>query len=165
MDLDHLYNDSLALLTGQGMEKDERRSFELNRTAAIGGNADAVLAMGWFYINGIGTDASISDAVAWYRRSARRGEPRAMFSLGFIAYGQKEWIDAFTWFRRASEAGHHRSLFWMGKLCWRGRATIQSRTEAMRLIHLAAKKKVPDARRALRWLTALNKIAQSRRTA
>jgi hypothetical protein len=35
----------------------------------------------------------------------------------------------------------------------------------MRLFHLAAKKKVPDATRALRWLNALNKIVKRRQSA
>ncbi len=162
MNLDRLYNDSLALLEGKGFKKDEQRSFELNRTAAIEGHADATLAMGWFYLNGAGVERSISDAITWYRRSARRGDPRAMFSLGFIAYEQKDWSEALTWFRRAADTGHHRSLFWIGKLHWRGRAVAQNRSEAMRLIHLAAKYKVPDATRALRWLGTLNKIARSK---
>ena len=165
MNLDQLYNESLALLEGKGIQKDEQRSFELNRKAAVEGHADATLAMGWFYLNGVGVARSISDAITWYRRSARRGEPRAMFSLGFIAYEQKDWCDALTWFRRAADSGHHRSLFWIGKLHWKGRAVTQSRSEAMRLFHLAAKKRVPDATRALRWLTALNKITRDNQLA
>lgn len=162
MNLDQLYNESLALLEGKGIQKNEQRSFEINCRAAGEGHADATLAMGWFYINGVGVERSISDAITWYRRSARRGESRAMFSLGFIAYEQKDWAEALTWFRRAADAGHHRSLFWLGMLHWRGRAVAQSRSEAMRLIHLAAQKKVPDATRALRWLTALNKIPKTK---
>ena len=154
----------MALLEGKGVQKNEQRSFEINRTAAIKGHADAILAMGWFYINGIGVERSISDAITWYRQSARKGDPRAMFSLGFIAYEQKDWTDALTWFRRAADLGHHRSLFWIGKLHWRGYAAKKSRSEAMRLFHLAAKKKVPDATRALRWLTVLNKITRKAET-
>ena len=158
MNLDQIYNESLALLEGREVQKDEQRAFEKNRAAAIEGHADATLAMGWFYINGVGVERSIADSITWYRRSARKGETRAMFSLGYIAYEQKDWVDALTWFRRAADAGHHRSLFWLGKLHWRGRAVVQNHSEAMRLIHLAAKKKVPDATRVLRWLTTLNKI-------
>lgn len=88
-----------------------------------------------------------------------------MFSLGIIAYERKEWNDALIWFRRAANAGHSRSLFWLGKLHWKGRAVARSRSEAMRLIHLAARKKVPDATRALRWLTALNKVARRKSAA
>ncbi|MCB1236523.1 MAG: sel1 repeat family protein [Verrucomicrobiae bacterium] len=165
MNADQLYNESLALLEGEGVAKDERRSFEFNRAAAREGLADAILAMGWYYLNGVGVEHSIPEAVTWYRRSARKGEPRAMFSLGIIAYERKEWNDALIWFRRAANAGHSRSLFWLGKLHWKGRAVARSRSEAMRLIHLAARKKVPDATRALRWLTALNKVARRKSAA
>jgi TPR repeat protein len=163
MNLDRLYNESLALLEGRGVKKDERQAFEVNRMAAVEGHADAVLAMGWFYINGVGVERSTIDAKTWYRRSARKGEPRAMFSLGFMAYEEKDWADALMWFKRAADSGHHRSQFWIGKLHWRGDAVPRSRSEALRLFHLAAKKKVPDATRALRWLTALNKASRTAR--
>ncbi len=65
MNFDQLYNESLALLEGKGIQKDEQQSFEINRKAAVEGHADATLAMGWFYLNGVGVARSISDAITW----------------------------------------------------------------------------------------------------
>lgn len=147
-----LYNESLDLLQGHGVAKDERRAFELNAEAARGGHADAVLAMGWFYLNGIGVGRDIRQAKKWYRDSARRGEPRAMFSLGQIAYDGREFAESAIWFTRASESGHARSLYWIGKLYWKGHGVDLDKKKAMRFFHRAASHKIAEAQRVLRFL-------------
>jgi uncharacterized protein len=147
-----LYNQSLDYLQGDGVSKDEVRSFALNAEAANEGHADAVLAMGWFYLNGVGVERDVERARKWYRKSARRGEPRAMFSLGQIAYNERDFSDALVWFTRASQAGHTRSLYWLGKLYWRGHGVTQDGKRALGLFHRAASSKDPEARRVLRFL-------------
>lgn len=147
----YLYNESLKLLQGHGVARDERRSFTLNAEAAKGGHADAVLAMGWLYLNAVGVERDIEKAKRWYRESARRGEPRAMFSLGQIAYEERDFSDALRWFTRASEAGHAQSLYWLGKLYWRGDGLDRDQKQAKRLFHQAATCKVAEAQRLLRF--------------
>ncbi len=148
-----LYNRSLDYLQGDGMAEDERRAFALNAEAAQSGYADAVLAMGWFYLNGVGVARDIERARRWYRDSARRGNTRAMFSLGQIAYDERDYSTALVWFRRASDAGHHRSLYFIGRHYWRGHGVGQDKKEAMRYFHRAASSKVREAQRVLRFLT------------
>ena len=148
----NLYNESLDLLRGSGVAKDEHRAFSLNSEAARGGHSDAVLAMGWFYLNGVGVERDVERAKKWYRESARRGQPKAMFSLGQIAYDGRDFSEALVWFQRASESGHARSLYWIGKLHWRGHGVEQDRKQAMRYFHQAASSKVKEAQRVLRFL-------------
>ena len=93
LQMTYLYNESLDLLRGDGVAEDPKRAFHLNADAARGGHADAVLAMGWFYLNGVGTGRDIERAKKWYRESARRGEPKAMFSLGQIAYAELQELN------------------------------------------------------------------------
>ena len=150
---DSLYCRSLDYLLGRGVPKDEHHSFVLNLEAADRGHRDAVLAMGWFYLNGVGVERDLARARRWYRDSARRGEVRAMFSLGQIAYEEHDYSEALTWFRRASDAGHHRSLYFIGRHYWRGHGVEQDKKEAMRYFHRAASQKVREAQRALRFLT------------
>lgn len=149
-----LYSDSLACLDGLHVAKDEKRAYQLNREVALAGHADAILAMGWFHLNGVGVERDVDKAKEWYRKSARRGEPRGMFSLGQIAYNERDWSDARVWFKRAADAGHHRSLFWLGKLYWRGRGVELDRQKANQLFHRAATKKVKEAQRTIRMLHA-----------
>jgi len=145
-----LYNQSLAFLEGG---RDPSRSFALNVEAAAAGYHDAVLAMGWYYTNGVGVDADMDEAVWWYKKSARQGEPKAMFSLGQLAYLRRDATEAMRWFERAAKAGHARSIFWVGKLHWHGLGVPADRKKAMRLFNEASGKGVHEAKRTLRWLS------------
>jgi uncharacterized protein len=106
-----LYAQSLDYLLGAGVAKDERRAFDLNAEAAELGYSDAILAMGWFYLSGVGVAPDCEQARRWYRDSARRSDNRAMFSLGGIAYTDDDYTEALVWFKRASDAGHYRSIY------------------------------------------------------
>src|SRR5437868_755167 len=64
-----LYQQSLDFLLGRDVAKDERRAFALNAQAAHQGHSDAVLAMGWFYLNGVGVKSDRDQARHWYRKS------------------------------------------------------------------------------------------------
>jgi uncharacterized protein len=153
MKADILYNNSLKYLKGQQCPKDEARAFSLNSEASRLGHADAVLAMGWFYLNGVGVDRNLERARKWYRDAARHGDTRAMFSLGQIAHNEGEHSEALIWFKRAYEGGHHRSGYFIGKHFWRGHGVNQDKKEAMRYFHVAASHKVKAAQRVLRFLT------------
>jgi TPR repeat protein len=147
----HLYNRSLECLEGRGVAEDSVRAFQLCEQAAAAGYRDAVLAMGWHYLNGVGVAADGESAQRWYQRSARQGEPRAMFSLGQIAYAAGNPESAMTWFERASECDHARSLYWIAKLLWRGHGTERDRSKAVTLLQQAAGRRDPEARRFLRY--------------
>lgn len=153
MDPARLYNQSLALLEGRDVPKDETRSFAANAQAASMGFRDAVLAMGWYYLNGVGVAQDVDEAKRWYRKSARQREPRAMFSLGQIAHEEGNFEEALEWFRSAKELGHARSTYWIAKLYWRGRGVAEDRRAAEALIQEAASQKDPEARRLLRFLS------------
>ena len=157
----YLYNRSLESLDGQGAPEDAQKSFLLNARAAESGMRDAVLAMGWFYLNGVGVERNVEYARRWYRKSARQGDPRAMFSLGQMAYDERHYADALVWFRRAAGKGHAKSFFWIGKLFWRGYDVPVDRKRAMALFQRAAVEKVPTAQRVLRFLSRKYYAAQA----
>jgi uncharacterized protein len=143
----------LQSLNGYKAQEDAQKSFLLNAQAAKSGMRDAVLAMGWFYLNGVGVGADAEEAQRWYKKSARQGDTRAMFSLGQIAYDGGDHAEALAWFRRAADKGHVRSWFWIGKLLWRGQGLPADKKQAMKYFHKAAAAKVPEARRVLRFLS------------
>lgn len=152
-----LYNKSLDHLQGKGVPQDSAKSFALNAEAARAGYRNAILAMGWYYLGGVGVPRDYEKAKQWYRKSARHGEPMAMFSLGRIAYIQRDFSESFQWFTRASEAGHARSIYWIGKHYWYGQSVARDTKTAMRLFHQAAGKKVVAARRVLKYLSRTEK--------
>jgi len=148
-----LYNRSLEHLGIDGHARDDAEAFKLNREAALLGHYDAILAMGWFHLNGYGVEKNLKLAEYWYGRSAKGGESRAMFSLGLMAYDALAYTHAKRWFLRATDHGHVRSFYWLGKLAWRGHGVPQCRSEAFVLFHRAARGRDPEAIRALRFLS------------
>lgn len=147
-----LYNQSLDYLEGKGVQKNLKKSFDLNAQAAEAGYHDATLAMGWYYFNSIGVPQDFTKAKLWGKKSARQGEPKAMFNLGEIAYIQRDFVNAKLWFHRALKIGHSKSGFWLGKIYWHGYGTKVNKKKAMQLFTTAATKKVKDAQRTLRWI-------------
>ena len=147
-----LYNRSLDLLNGDGVDEDPKESFKLNAEAAEYDHHDAVLAMGWYYLNGVGVGRDLEKAKSWYIKSAKQKDSRAMFSLGSIAYKERDGSEALRWFKRAVDHRHYRSIYWIGKLYWHGRGVREDKKRAMRLFHEAASHKVKEAQRTLKWL-------------
>ncbi|MEO8351645.1 MAG: tetratricopeptide repeat protein [Chthoniobacteraceae bacterium] len=159
-----LYNAALDHLGYEGGAPiDYARAFALNAKAAELRDPDAVLAMGWFYVGGRGVPRDISRAQFWYRRSARHGDPRAMFNLGQIAYDAGDYSNARRWFERASKNGHARSFYWLGKLAWRGLGVPSDRAAALALFHRAARAHDPEAIRAWRFVSRSPHSAQFHR--
>lgn len=154
-----LYNKSLDYIGENGRPLDYAKAFSLNAKAAALGLPDAILSMGWFYFNGFGTLQDLREAERWYRRSARLGEPKAMFSLGQIEQKEKGFAAAHYWFELAHKHGHVRSLYWLGKLHWRGQGVPCDRVKAIKLIEQAARANDPEAKRFVRFK---NRRRQSR---
>ncbi len=145
-----LYNQSLACLEGKGVPKDESRSFIMCAEAAAAGHADATLAMGWHYLNGVGVQEDLQLAEQWYKKSSRKGEARAMFSLGQMAYARRDFDEASTWFERGLANGHARSGCWLAKVLWRRAESARDRQKAIGLLNRSASLKVREAGRLLR---------------
>lgn len=139
---------------------DEAEAFRLNRIAAQEGMHDAVLAMGWFYLNGVGVKADAQAAVHWYKKAARQGDPKAMYSLGEIAYRSGDHAEALTWFKKAAGDGHQRSNLWIGKMYWRGHGVPQDQKLAEDYFTQAASGKVDAARRILRYVAFCARMSQ-----
>ncbi len=139
-----LYESSLLDIGENGRPTDYSKAFALNAQAAAMGLPDAILAMGWFHFNGFGTPQNLRRAERWYRRSARLGEPKAMFSLGQIACDEKA-------FELAQKCGHVRSQYWLGKLYWRGQGVPCDRAKAIQLFERAARANDPEAKRLMKF--------------
>jgi uncharacterized protein len=133
-----LYGRSINFLRGNRIAKDEIAAFTLNQEAARLGHHDATLAMGWFYLNGIGVAENWDEAWHWYRKSARQGDSRAMFSLGYMCYKKQYPAEAKAWFSRAAKAGHMRSVCWLGKLYWKGSGVEEDKKRGISLFQQAA---------------------------
>ena len=150
-DANILYIKSLNYIGENGHPVNYAQAFSLNAQAASMGLRDAILAMGWFYYNGFGTPQDLRSAEHWYRKAARLGDPKAMFSLGQLACDEQQFETAQQWFERAHRHGHVRALYWLGKLHWRGQGVPCDHLKAIKLFEQAARANDYEAKRFMRF--------------
>ncbi len=146
-----LYNKSLDLLEGNHIKEDDNLAFKLNEKAALQGDRDAILAMGWFYAQGIGVDTNYNLAIDWYKKSARQKEPKALASLGQIELRLGNYSSAIKWLDRAIKKGHKRSYYHIGKMYYQGLGVKKNLKKAINCFEIAAKHKVYEAHRFIRF--------------
>ena len=94
------------------------KAFDLMRSAAEQGNADAIGGLGYFYSAGVAVPKDEKLAAEWFRKGAENGSAKARFNLGM-------WLLS----GRGGAAG----------------ATAEVQAEAMRWIRLAADQNLPEA--------------------
>lgn len=105
---------------GLGVEKDGDRALDYIRKAVKGDPADpnALCYLGMFYEQGIGTDASMEQALTCYRQAAEMGTPVAHFALGmcyFYGKGVTENTEtALKWIEQAAEMNYAEAQYFLG---------------------------------------------------
>ncbi|HEY3351687.1 MAG TPA: tetratricopeptide repeat protein [Polyangia bacterium] len=156
------FNRALDYEQGQDVQADPAEAIRLMTEAAEKGNREALLHLGWCFLNGVGVAMDLDQARFWYRKSARRGEPRAMYSLADIEIEAHNFELATEWLRGAIATNYADARFLLGKLYWRGWGVPQDRKQAMVLFTEAARAKVPEAQRVLRFFEYRIKRARQR---
>ena len=77
---------------------------------ATAGDADAEAAIAGLYYQGLGVEESAAQAVAWYRRAAKRGLMAAQMNLGeMYAAGRgvrRDLVEAYLWLGLAAKQGN-----------------------------------------------------------
>lgn len=153
------FESGRALLHGNGVKEDVRKAFELMKAAADQGHADAMGGVGYFYSNGIAVKKDEKEAVAWFRKGAEKGSPKAMLNLGKMLLAGKGVDGGITeertkegleWLRKAADTGLPEALGAYGSLFFLGEHGVP-KDDAKALIYLkpAAEKGLPEAQNML----------------
>ncbi|HET6406390.1 MAG TPA: tetratricopeptide repeat protein, partial [Chthoniobacteraceae bacterium] len=103
------FQSARAYLNGKGVEVDPRKAFDLMRSAAERGHADAIGGMGYFYAAGIAVAKDEKTAVEWFRSGAEKGSVRSQYNLGkMLLDGKGTAVDPNTglhWIQKAADQG------------------------------------------------------------
>lgn len=87
--------------SGQGVEKNLKKSFELFSEAAKNGRADAMYKLGLMYEQGQGISQNLKKAARYYQKSAKKGYPLGQFRLGLLYMSgdgvKQSAINAYAW--------------------------------------------------------------------
>jgi hypothetical protein len=142
---------------GKGMQKNLGEALRLYRLAAEQGDHRAQYNLGVSLAKGEGVKKNEREAARLYGLSAEQGYAPAQHNLGFMhEKGQgvgKNEAAAARLYRAAAEQGYPPSQFRLGRMYARGMGGLPcDRAEAARLLGLAAKAGVKEARPALNKL-------------
>jgi TPR repeat protein len=111
---------------------------------ALAGEADAMLALGWFYLDGPGTPRDRAAGLGWIRKAADKGDLVALRDLGQIyrdGYAApKDFAEAAHWFLIAANRGDAESMANLASLYENGTGLPQNFVEAARWDRAAADK-------------------------
>lgn len=142
-------------LHGDGVKKDVRKAFELMKSAADQGHADAMGGVGYFYSNGIAVKKDDKEALVWFRKGAEKGSPKAMLNLGKMLLAGRgvdggsndaTTKEGLSWLAKAADTGLPDAQAAYGSLFFLGEHGLP-KDDAKALVYLkpAAESGQPDA--------------------
>jgi hypothetical protein len=131
-----------ALLKESSDTGDKKRSFELQRSAALQGHLDAQVNVGISFLFGDGVGQSDSSATEWIRKAAVSGLPSAQCKLAEL-YSTGRGVElndaeAASWFKKAADGGDVVAIRKLGLAYDEGRGVSKCGAEAYRLLIQAA---------------------------
>ena len=128
-DPDSQFNVGLCYSSGNGVERNLRKSIEWYSLAASQGHADAQYNLGLMYLEGDGIPKNSHKAIEWFNRAAKHSHVNAEINLGAIfAKGDGVHVDlqqAYKWIYRASKRGSGIAQFYLGIMHFNGEGTPQ----------------------------------------
>lgn len=131
-------------------------SVRLYRQAADLGNADAAVALGQHYAQGLGVPKDLKEAARLFRVAAEKGSPAGQAQLGF-AYENGEgvpenWDDMRNWCEKSAAQHHPLGLNCVGRLFQFGMAVPMDRVRAVAWFDKASDQNNPFARWFAKYL-------------
>jgi TPR repeat protein len=126
-----------------------------NKTLARAGKGEveSQYDLGNMYTEGIGVDADITKAMAWYEKAASQDFEKAQYKLGLIYYERrstsKDQSFAFELFRKAAEKGYPPAQFYLGKMYASGQGVKRDYETALQWFSKAADGGFNEARREM----------------
>ena len=134
------------------IQSNEER-FNKTLARAAKGEVESQYDLGNMYSEGIGVDADITKATAWYDKAASQEFEKAQYKLGLIYYegssANKDRSLAFKQFRKAAEKGYPPAQFYLGKMYASGQGVKRDYETALEWFSKAADGGFNEARREM----------------
>lgn len=121
------FQEARALLHGDGVPKDVKKSFELMKATADQGHPEAMGSLGYFYSTGTAVPKDLSQATEWFRKGAEKGSAKAGLNLGkFLIDGRagdssdEAKREGGEWIRKAADQGLPEAALSYGSMLYFG---------------------------------------------
>lgn len=145
-------------LSGEGgTEVSTAKALEYLRSAARGGNSEAMYYLGDFLSDGEYGDGGswatitpdLEEGLPWIRKCAAECSwpyvAYAQYDLGDLYYRAEDYVEALRWYRRAGEADWGEAQYMVGVMYYEGKGVPQSYAEAAKWFRLVAEQGKPEA--------------------
>ncbi len=137
-DSDSLYALGVAYEYGEGVEKNDKKAFELILKASKQDNIDAINWIGAAYYGGIGIPRNINLAIKYYKEASDKGDTFAMNNLGNIYQNGEMDIDidykkAYKFYEKSSSFGNFAGTYFLAELYKDGLGIVPNLKKAFNL--------------------------------
>lgn len=142
-----------ALYYGEGIEKSTEEAVKYYEIAAALGQAEAMTALGVYYIEDATDAPNYEKAIPYYQQAANLGEPNALHNLG-VCFSDGSGVErsdskAYALFLAAAKLGHDEAQFKVGWSLANGVGTKVDIKEARAWLHQAADNDHVEAQKLL----------------
>jgi TPR repeat protein len=125
-----------------GLPESAKSYADWTRQAALAGDADAMVSMGWACEHGYGVPKDGTQTLFWAEKAAEAGHLQAMTNLG-ILYSQgrvvpKDPVKSIAWFKRGDAGGSWTATYELAIRYREGDGVPRDPSEAARLFRKAA---------------------------
>jgi len=118
--------------------------------AAEQNNNLAYYQLGGFFLNGRGTERSVSKALSWYYKAAVNNYEDADFMIATILYNESQGSagikESLKWYKRAAARGNAKAQNNIGSMYRNGQGVNKDLLAAFVWYNMAAAKGLPDAK-------------------
>mmetsp|Transcript_14256 Transcript_14256/g.31859 ORF Transcript_14256/g.31859 Transcript_14256/m.31859 type:complete len:387 (-) Transcript_14256:238-1398(-) len=137
---------------------DPKDTFAQTMNHAKKNAAWAQLSIGHRYMDGIGVETNLVEAVRWFKLAAEQGHPWAMAKYGLCLFNGtgigQSLPNAVVWYKRSADLGFAVAQTYLGSLYMLGQGVRKDPKEALRLFLLAANQGCSEAQNALGYCFA-----------
>ncbi|MCU7929116.1 MAG: sel1 repeat family protein [Candidatus Thiodiazotropha sp. (ex Dulcina madagascariensis)] len=142
-----------ALYYGEGIEESIEEAIKYYETAASLGQAEAMTALGVYYINDALDAPNFRKAIPYYQQAANLGEPNAFHNLG-VCYSNGSGVErndskAYALFLAAAKLDHEEAQFKVGWSLANGAGTTEDIKKAKVWLRKAAESGNVEAQKLL----------------
>lgn len=117
-DMRALCNLGISYEFGNGVEKNEKKAFELYRRSARLGYDRGMYNLAYCYMRGFGTNEDHWQAAHYFEKAAQKGHVEAMYNIGVMYLNgdgvNKDCKRAAEWFYKAAQNNNIESIFYLG---------------------------------------------------
>lgn len=119
------YELAKVYLKGQSGPQNLQKAFNLMKSAAEHGHAEAMGGVGYFYATGLLVGKNDAEAIAWFRKGAEAGGPKAQLNLGqMLAQGlgtPKDEKEGLLWITRSADQNLPDAWYALGSVYYFGK--------------------------------------------